>query len=143
LPLGVILAPRGELCIKGEMFTLSTVLKNGRANRGSSPPGDIFTPRGQSSHLWSQLHLWVTFRPLGVKLKKRPFGAKQGCQIFLDTIYPHGGKYDQSTTNSRALQNLPKLGFFGLKKYHLATLGRCSLSPIRIFRYSFSSQCVP
>jgi hypothetical protein len=26
--------------------------------------------------------------------------------------------------NSKALRNLPKLGFFGMKIYHLATLGQ-------------------
>jgi hypothetical protein len=32
--------------------------------------------------------------------------------------------------HSKALQNFPKLGFFGLKMYHLATLLKTSNHPI-------------
>jgi hypothetical protein len=61
----------------------------------------------------------------------------QGCQIFLlhDT---KTGKMIQMNTEcnkhfqSKALLNVPKLGFFGLKTNHLATLTLTSLRRLRL-----------
>jgi hypothetical protein len=55
----------------------------------------------------------------------------QDCQICLDKIYQNGEKIPQhylivikynNIFKSKALQNFPQIGIFGLKIYHLATL---------------------
>jgi hypothetical protein len=85
------------------------------------------------------------------KLVNEPTTFIQGCQIFLGTTCQSGGKFDKFPRNipndqeayqmavnyfkwpqnkptlsipkpSKICPNLPKLGFFGLKMYHLATL---------------------
>jgi hypothetical protein len=60
----------------------------------------------------------------------RPYWcARQGCQIFLDTIYRNDKKAYQITikfpNDHLSFYGPPKftqIGNFGLKKYHLATL---------------------
>jgi hypothetical protein len=59
LPLGVNLAPRGEICPLGGMFTLlytlrgehSLLFRRMEGEQRISPPGDNFTPRGRNSPL--------------------------------------------------------------------------------------------
>jgi hypothetical protein len=84
----------------------------------------------------------------------------QGCQIFLDTMHQKGEKYTKwpqtipnghkldipnghkiflmvirytNIFHSKAFQNLPKIGIFGLKINHLATL-----DPSHFYRFASS-----
>jgi hypothetical protein len=57
--------------------------------------------------------------------KSTPGHKKQGCQIFLGPqVIPNGHKLYRMAVKipTFSLQNIPKLGFFGLKINHLATL---------------------
>jgi hypothetical protein len=44
--------------------------------------------------------------------------------------------------HSKALQNLPKLGYFGLKINHLATLSATTFSVVQLENYSSAAMCV-
>jgi hypothetical protein len=74
LPLGVNLAPRGDICPLGEMFTPSFTLsgyylKEWRDELRISPPGDNYTPRGQNSLLVDNFAPGGQSLPLGAKLR--------------------------------------------------------------------------
>jgi hypothetical protein len=74
---------------------------------------------------------------VNVRLNGQLFNALQGCQIFLDIINQTGEKYTKLPKNYQMTVNKPKIhnmyiqnghkiyqriGIFGLKIFHLATL---------------------
>jgi hypothetical protein len=73
LPLGVNLAPRGELCSRGGMFTPSFTpilycSEEWRVEQWILPPGDNFTPRGLNSSLGDNFTPGGQILPLGAKV---------------------------------------------------------------------------
>jgi hypothetical protein len=116
LLLGVKFAPKGESWSLGEMMTplfspmcehsLGTVNSNGGAYRGSSSPGDNFTPRGQLHPVGTTSPLGDNFTPRGQSLPlgtTSPLGdnfTPRGQLHPLGTISPLGDKvYSWGTTS--------------------------------------------